>query len=141
MCPEGYTDTDEATGRRVFRGPEVGSGAFAKVMQTSCVGKGGEVVQVAVKVMKLENITTSMEEIQMEVRAMKLNRHENVLDLHCCFVVGSDLWLVMPLMEKGSCYYALRCMRKAGTVHESAGKLAMGAAAGLGAREWAVARD
>jgi len=72
------------------------------------VGKNQEIVQVAVKVMKLENITTSMEEIQMEVRAMKMNRHPNVLDLYCCFVVESELWMVMPPMSKGSCYYAMK---------------------------------
>ena len=39
---------------------------------------------------------------------MKLNRHDNVLSLHCCFVVGSELWLVMPFMDKGSCCYAMK---------------------------------
>ena len=78
-------------------------------------------VPVVVKVMALENIATSLEEIQSEVKAMKLNRHENVLSLYCCFVVGSDLWLVMPLMDKGSCYYILRCLRKSGRIAEGHG--------------------
>lgn len=97
---------------------EIGQGAFAKVIKTHCPSKG---CFVAVKIMALENITTSMEEIQSEVKAMKLNRHENVLDLYCCFVVGSDLWLVMPLMDKGSCYYMLRCLRKSGRIQEGQG--------------------
>lgn len=35
----------------------------------------------------LETLTSSLEEIQAEVRTMKLSRHECVLALHCCFVV------------------------------------------------------
>ena len=97
---------------------EVGQGAFAKVFKAFCPSRDA---WVAVKVMALENITTSLEEIQAEVRTMKLSRHENVLDLHACFCVASDLWLVMPLMDKGSCYYVLRVLRKAGRVPEGGG--------------------
>jgi serine/threonine-protein kinase OSR1/STK39 len=97
---------------------EVGQGAFARVVRARCSAKG---VQVAIKIMALENITTSMEEIQAEVRTMKMSRHENVLDLYCCFVVKSDLWLVMPLMDKGSCYYLLRCMKRMGRIADGQG--------------------
>lgn len=100
LAPEGYEILDE-----------VGQGAFAKVMKARCPSKGPG-VNVAIKVMSLENITTSLEEIQAEVKTMKLSRHENVLDLFCCFVVRSSLWLVTPLMDKGSCYYCLRTLRK-----------------------------
>lgn len=48
-------------------------------------------------------------------------RHENIVDLFCCFVVGDNLWLVMPLMDKGSCYYALRMLRKAHKLAEGQG--------------------
>ena len=109
LAPEGYAFEEQS---------EVGSGAFAKVLRAWCASKQQ---MIAIKVMALENISTSMEEIQMEVRAMKLNRHENVLDLYCCFVVGSDLWLVMPLMDKGSCYYVLRCLRKSNALGEAQG--------------------
>ena len=97
---------------------EIGQGAFAKVIKARCPSKD---TFVAVKVMALENITTSLEEIQAEVRTMKLSKNENVLDLYCCFVVKSDLWLVMPHMDKGSCYYALRMLRKLGKLHEGQG--------------------
>lgn len=109
LAPEGYTFPSYA---------EVGSGAFAKVLQARCESKGEDV---AVKVMALENITTSMEEIQTEVCAMKMNKHPNVLDLYCCFVVRSDLWLVMPLMDKGSCYYAMRHQRRSGVYADGQG--------------------
>jgi len=125
LCPEGYTDLDASTGARVFRGPEVGVGAFARVMQTKCVRKdpsneehGGEQLLVAVKCLRLENITTSLEEIQTEVRTMKMNKHPNVLALHCCFVVGSELWMIMPLMNKGSCHYAMRKLSPKGIKDE-----------------------
>ena len=52
---------------------------------------------------------------------MKLSRHEDVLALHCCFVVKSDLWLVMPLMSKGSCYHVLRSLRKVGRLRDGQG--------------------
>lgn len=107
LSPEGYEPVEE-----------IGQGAFAKVLKSWCPSKQQ---YVAIKVMALENITTSMEEIQMEVRAMKMNRHENVLDLYCCFVVSSDLWLVMPMMDKGSCYFVLRSLRKMGRIHDGEG--------------------
>jgi serine/threonine protein kinase len=116
LTPEGYMVQRE--GKLVFTGPVVGAGAFATVVQTEAnfidpnppSEKPGEkpLPPVAVKIMKLENITTTIEEMQTEVRAMKLNRHANVLSLHCCFVVGSELWLVMPFMDKGSCCYAMK---------------------------------
>lgn len=71
--------------------------------------------------MQLESLTTTLEEIQAEVKTMKLSRHENIVDLFCCFVVGDNLWLVMPLMDKGSCYYALRMLRKAHKLAEGQG--------------------
>lgn len=93
-------------------------GAFAKVMKARCPSKGAGV---AIKIMALENITTSLEEIQAEVKTMKLSRDENVVDLFCCFVVKSDLWLVMPLMGKGSCYYVLRMLKKMHKIGEGQG--------------------
>ena len=33
---------------------------------------------------------------------MKLCDHENVLTCYCCFNVGCSLWIVTPLMIKGS---------------------------------------
>jgi serine/threonine-protein kinase OSR1/STK39 len=107
LAPEGYVIS-----------VEVGQGAFAKVMRAYCPLKDESV---ALKVMKLENITTSLEEIQAEVRSMKLSHHVNVLDLLCCFVVKSDLWLVMPLMDKGSCHYVMRMLRKSGKLLEGQG--------------------
>jgi serine/threonine-protein kinase OSR1/STK39 len=107
LSPDGYVLLEE-----------VGQGAFARVIRARCPSKG---CMVAIKIMALENLTTSMEEIQAEVRTMKMSRHEDVVDLYCCFVVKSDLWLVMPLMDKGSCYYALRCLKRQGRIAEGQG--------------------
>jgi len=52
---------------------------------------------------------------------MKLARHANVLELLCSFVVDADLWLVMPLMDKGSCYYIMRSLRSRGVTREGEG--------------------
>jgi serine/threonine-protein kinase OSR1/STK39 len=52
---------------------------------------------------------------------MKLARHINVLELLCSFVVDADLWLVMPLMDKGSCYYIMRSLRSRGLTREGEG--------------------
>jgi serine/threonine-protein kinase OSR1/STK39 len=117
--PEAFTDEGWPLQAHAYEPvEEIGQGAFAKVLKAWCPDKQQFV---AVKIMALENITTSMEEIQMEVRAMKMNRHENVLDLFACFVVSSDLWLVMPMMDKGSCYHALRSLRKSGRIQEGEG--------------------
>jgi hypothetical protein len=34
---------------------------------------------------------------------MRMCRHPNVLSLYASFVVDSELWIVMPLMNKGAC--------------------------------------
>lgn len=92
---------------------EIGQGAFAKVCKGYCPAKD---MHIGIKIMSLENIMTSLEEIQAEVRAMKLAKHENILGLHCAFVVKSDLWLIMPLMDKGSCYYLLKTFKQMGKI-------------------------
>lgn len=52
---------------------------------------------------------------------MRLSRHPNIMELHCSFVVGADLWLVMPLMDKGSCFFIMRALRARGAIREGEG--------------------
>jgi hypothetical protein len=99
-------------------------GAFAKVYRATCTGKTEEV---AVKIIQLDKVQTPIEVIQVrqprawvarrarstdcsqnEVRAMAMCRHENVLPLLSCFVNDAELWLVSPLMDKGSAYHVLK---------------------------------
>jgi serine/threonine-protein kinase OSR1/STK39 len=97
---------------------EIGSGAFAKVWSASCPSKD---CKVAVKIINLESVQTSIEEILNEVRTMKTSRHGNVLAMYTSFVVGSQLWVVMPLMDKGSCFYAIRNLRGKGVLDAGEG--------------------
>lgn len=57
---------------------------------------------VAIKILKLEDPSINLEDIRKEVLTMKLCDNENVLTCYCCFNVGSTLWIVTPLMIKGS---------------------------------------
>ena len=71
--------------------------------------------------MKLEDVSISLEDIRKEVLTMKLCDHENVLTCHCCFNVGSTLWIVTPMMIKGSFLRILQYMREEQMVKEGDG--------------------
>jgi len=58
---------------------------------------------VAIKVMDLENISSSFEDILQEVQTMRLAEDPNILHLYCSFVHSDQLWLVTEFMDKGSC--------------------------------------
>jgi serine/threonine protein kinase len=67
----------------------------------------------AVKVLNLDHAdTTNLSEIRLEVQAMRLLSHPNVLPCHTAFVNDRNLWLITPLMEKGSSLHALQSIRK-----------------------------
>lgn len=51
--------------------PPCVQGAFATVWKARCPSKD---MQVAIKIMQLESLTTTLEEIQAEVKTMKLSR-------------------------------------------------------------------
>ena len=57
---------------------------------------------VSIKILKLEDPSINLEDTRKEVLTMKLCDHENVLTCYCCFNVGCSLWIVTPLMIKGS---------------------------------------
>lgn len=57
---------------------------------------------IAIKILKLEDPSINLEDIRKEVLTMKLCNHENVLTCYCCFNVECSLWIVTPLMIKGS---------------------------------------
>ncbi|CCI43832.1 unnamed protein product [Albugo candida] len=61
---------------------QIGQGAFAKVWKAHCIKKN---VDVALKIMDLEKITTSFEDIRAEVQTMKMTNHPNVLKCYCRF--------------------------------------------------------
>lgn len=56
----------------------------------------------------------SLSDIAQETKVMRLSKHPNVLSSFACFVVKTDLWLVMPLMRKGSCLRIMRYLKSVG---------------------------
>ena len=66
----------------------------------------------AVKVLELDHIDSNLAEIRLEVQAMRLSSHPNVLACHAAFVKGTDLWLVTQIMRKGSSLHSLQSARR-----------------------------
>ncbi len=62
-----------------------------------------------------------MEDIRAEVAIMKLCDHPNVLPCYCCFTVKMTLWVVTPLMGKGSCLHIMRELKKLKSIPENEG--------------------
>lgn len=100
LVPSGYT-----------LGRMLGQGGTAKVYEAHCSPRR---CAVAVKIIPLDCMHASLADAQGEVRAMRLARHANVLELHAAFVVGATLWMVMPLLEKGSVSYVMRALKARG---------------------------
>ena len=70
-------------------------------------------VTCAVKVLNLDQADSSnLAEIRLEVQAMRLLSHPNVLACHTAFVNERNLWLITPLMAKGSSLHSLQSIRK-----------------------------
>lgn len=84
---------------------EIGRGAFATVYLATCVPLGKEV---AIKILDLDQLDASWEEIRKEITVMGLLSHPNVVRYLCSFVVEKEIWLVMPLLAAGSCMDIMR---------------------------------
>ncbi|BDA47110.1 probable serine/threonine-protein kinase OSR1 at N-terminal half [Coccomyxa sp. Obi] len=80
---------------------EIGVGATARVWMAHCKPKD---TKVAIKLTDLEKFqgNTALDQLIQEAQVMKGFRHPNLLMLHCSFIHGSDLWLVMPFIAGGS---------------------------------------
>lgn len=87
----------------------VGTGAFAKVWFAEFKDHSGQLQNYAVKIIELESTdSATIEQTQKEVALMGSLSHENVVACLASFVVGSELWLVMPLLRGGSCAAIMR---------------------------------
>lgn len=64
--------------------------------------------------MDLENITTSFEDIVLEVQTMRLSDDDNLLRCYCSFVHLDQLWLVTQFMDKGSCLRVMTVAKSLG---------------------------
>jgi serine/threonine-protein kinase OSR1/STK39 len=93
---------------------KIGMGAFATVYACSCRLDSYESVRpCAVKVLNLDHIDTNLAEIRLEVQAMRLSSHPNVLTCYTAFCDHMNLWLVTQLMRKGSSLHSLTTARRA----------------------------
>ncbi|KAG5182103.1 putative protein kinase [Tribonema minus] len=90
---------------------QIGQGAFATVWKAFCFDRNQPV---AIKIMDLENVTHAFEDIRQEVNVMRLCDHPNVVRCYCSFVHGNQLWLVMELLDKGSCFHVMSVSKRMG---------------------------
>jgi serine/threonine-protein kinase OSR1/STK39 len=125
---------------------QVGRGAFAQVYSAvvasaqpaSSSGPGTLDVNpsgycypyCAIKIIELENVNSSMDDIRQEVLIMRSVQHTNTLDCYASFVHNQQLWLVTQIMARGSCLHALQCLQeRAAAFHSRAAADANDAAA------------
>ncbi len=92
---------------------KIGIGAFATVWMAYCMAFENP-RRVAIKIMDLEILSNSFEEIRMEVNMMRLADHPNTVRCYCSFVTGKELWLVMEYMNMGSCLRVMNISKKKG---------------------------
>ena len=85
----------------------IGQGAFATVYLGTCRTTGATC---AIKVLDLESVDANFIDIRLEVQTMRLSLHPNILACYTNFVKETELWLVTPLMDRGS---SLRCLQLA----------------------------
>ena len=90
----------------------IGNGAFSSVYRAKLKPKEG--AYVAIKVMDLEHISSSFEDILQEVQTMKMCDDPNILRCFCSFVNADQLWLVTELMDKGSCLRVMNVSKNLG---------------------------
>lgn len=88
---------------------KIGQGAFASVWRAHSKADGREC---AIKVLNLDHVDSNLSEIRLEVQAMRLSSHANVLACHTAFVNSTDLWLITQLMRKGSSLHCLQGARR-----------------------------
>jgi len=105
---------------------KIGQGAFASVWRactTVSIGNAKikassvdeerkEDQECAIKVLNLDHVDSNLSEIRLEVQAMRLSSHPNVLSCFAAFVKSTDLWLVTQLMRKGSSLHCLQSARR-----------------------------
>ncbi|KAI0567476.1 Serine/threonine protein kinase [Gracilaria domingensis] len=86
---------------------QIGQGTCAHVYRAWC----GEInEEVAIKVVELEWLQASLEDIIREIQVMSLSSHPNVVPFSTAFVQNTDLWIVMPLLTGGSLHALMSLM-------------------------------
>ena len=95
---------------------EIGVGAFATVYRATVNASGEEV---AIKIIDLEQFNVNWDEIRREIQIMSLLHHPNVVKIKSSFIVNSDLWIVMPLLQAGSCAALMKQLAPTGFKDEA----------------------
>ena len=57
--------------------------------------------------------------VQREIQIMSLLHHPNVVKIKTSFIVASDLWIVMPLLQAGSCASLMKLLAPSGFKDEA----------------------
>ncbi|KAI8010596.1 Serine/threonine-protein kinase fray2, partial [Camellia lanceoleosa] len=96
------------------------SNAMASSCRNSllCLNISSEVLEQAVQLVNNDNLdlgyalieqaATEKDGICREVQMMSLIDHPNLLQAHCSFTAGQNLWVVMPYMAGGSCLHIMK---------------------------------
>ena len=101
--------TAQTTNEAVENSPVFESHSLSTVPTTDV----SSMVTCAVKVLNLDHAdSANLAEIRLEVQAMRLLSHPNVLACYTAFVNERNLWLITPLMAKGSSLHSLQSIRK-----------------------------
>uniref|UniRef100_A0A7S3L401 Protein kinase domain-containing protein n=1 Tax=Amphora coffeiformis TaxID=265554 RepID=A0A7S3L401_9STRA len=105
----------DATGYELVS--KIGQGAFAtvflaKTVQSQATTTTTTTTTCAVKILNLDHVDSDLAEIRREVQAMRLSSHPNVLTCLTAFCYDVHLWLVTPLMRKGSSLHCLQTVRR-----------------------------
>jgi serine/threonine-protein kinase OSR1/STK39 len=85
VTPEGYEFLEE-----------LGHGENSAVYRAICPAVSNEAV--AIKIVNLEGLRLSLDDLIKEIRVMSLSSHENVVPYRTSFSVGHHLWIVMPFV-------------------------------------------
>lgn len=90
---------------------QIGQGTCANVYRAWCEQVQDEV---AVKVIDLEWLQATLEQIAREIQVMSLSSHPNVVPFSTAFVKNTDLYIVMPLLTGGSVLSMMTCAHQDG---------------------------
>uniref|UniRef100_A0A6A7G119 Protein kinase superfamily protein n=1 Tax=Hirondellea gigas TaxID=1518452 RepID=A0A6A7G119_9CRUS len=111
--PQGANDYPESASAYELTN-KIGSGAFATVYAAKVLEGSQKGSFVAIKILDLDELETSWDVIEKETNLMRLLDHPNVIQSYCSFIDEVELWLVMPLMNGGSCAAIMRSRFKEG---------------------------
>lgn len=76
--------------------------------------------EVALKIIDLDKFEDfSMDDLKKEINIMNKYHHPNLISSHISFIDGSELCIVMPLIDAGSCLDVLNSTFKSGISDES----------------------